>query len=218
MTLKKFTFSLFVFANVSIFAQNTLNSGLLPKIVLSKEISDKTKSINTIESRFIVDEDDKNISFSLVDMSTILSFKTGLNKSFNFGYLLRLKNEETIHRTFQHFNIIQQQLTYKLAHRFAFEQFYQDGFSPTFRTRYRIGFQKALNGEQLDLKEFYIKIANEYLYNFNDLQIRLTPYLGYQMTKKNRIELGLDYRLSQFINKSTKNDIWFRATWYISLN
>lgn len=147
-----------------------------------------------------------------------MSFKTGLNKSFNFGYLLRLKNEETIHRTFQHFNIIQQQLTYKLAHRFAFEQFYQDGFSPTFRTRYRIGFQKALNGEQLDLKEFYIKIANEYLYNFNDLEVRLTPFLGYQMTKKNRVELGLDYRLSQFINNRTKNNIWFRATWYISLN
>jgi len=218
MAFKNRYFIIFFFVSLSAFSQNTLNSGLLPKIVLSADISDKTKSINTIESRFVIDEKYENISYNLVDMSSILSIKTGLNQSFNFGYLLRLKNSETIHRTFQHYNIIQQQLTYKLAHRFAFEQFYQEGFSPEFRTRYRIGFQKALNGEKLDVKEFYVKLANEYLYDFTDLEIRLTPYLGYQMTKKNKLELGLDYRLSNFINDCAVNDLWFRATWYISIN
>lgn len=58
MTLKKLTFILFVFGSVSFFWQNILNSGLLPKIVLSKEISDKTKFINTIESRFVIVEDE----------------------------------------------------------------------------------------------------------------------------------------------------------------
>lgn len=57
------------------FWQNILNSGLLPKIVLSKEISDKTKFINTIESRFVIVEDDIYMNFSLVDMSTICPLK-----------------------------------------------------------------------------------------------------------------------------------------------
>ena len=41
---------------------------------------------------------------------------------------------------------------------------------------------------------------------------------GYQVSKKDRIEFGLDYRLGEFIKNNTQNDLWFRTTWYISLN
>ena len=68
------------------------------------------------------------------------------------------------------------------------------------------------------MKEFYLKLGNELLYDFTDLEIRITPYLGYQISKKDRIEFGLDYRLREFIKNNTQNDLWFRTTWYISLN
>ncbi|PWG06772.1 DUF2490 domain-containing protein [Polaribacter aquimarinus] len=104
-----------------------------------------------------------------------------------------------------------------MGHRFAFEQFYQPKKQTTFRTRYRISTEKPLNGERVDVKEFYIKFANEYLCDFSDFEIRVTQYLGYQASKKDKIEFGLYYRVSDFISNQTENTLWLRTTWYISL-
>lgn len=216
---KKITvFIVFFFTCLHVKSQSNLDAGFLPKIVLSKKISNKTKWVNSIESRSIFYDDVYQFSHSLIDFSTILSLKTNLNQSFNFGYIIRFRDSKKIHRTFQHYNFVSQFSSVKLAHRFAFEQFYESKQQTTFRTRYRFSLEKALNGEKVDVKEFYIKVGNEYLYDFEDLEIRLTPYLGYQASKKDKIEFGLDYRLSSFVNNATENNFWFRATWYISLN
>lgn len=72
-----------------------------------------------------------------------------------------------------------------------------------------------MNGDRIDIREFYFKLGNEYLWDFrsNKLEIRLTPYLGYQVSQKDRIEFGLDYRTV----KLNDNNLWFRTTWYISI-
>lgn len=108
----------------------------------------------------------------------------------------------------------------KLGHRFAFEQFFQPELNPQYRTRYRATIQKPLNGEKVDIKEWYFKLSNEYLYQFNqeDLEVRLSPYLGYQITTKEKLEFGLDYRLGKLLYTPKKNSLWFRVTWYISID
>lgn len=200
-------------------SQSNFEAGLLPKIVISKKIATKTKWVNSIESRTFMYDDELLLSHSLVDVSSILSYRTSLNQSFNFGYILRFRNSEVIHRTFQHYNFVNQLTALKVGHRFAFEQFYQSKRQTTFRTRYRISAEKALNGEKVDVKEFYLKLGNEYLYDFeaNDLEVRVTPYLGYKASQKDRIEFGLDYRLGNFLNNATENNLWFRVTWYYEL-
>lgn len=140
-----------------------------------------------------------------------------MNQSFNFGYILRFRGSETIHRTFQHYNFIQFENTFRLGHRIAFEQFYQTKKQVNFRIRYRLSFEKPLHGERIDVKEFYIKFGNEYLYDFSQLEIRFTPYLGYRLTNKDSVEFGLDYRSSNLFTVNTQNNLWFRVTWYISL-
>ena len=205
-----------VLSSYTVLSQNNFDAGFLPKVVLSKKLSNKTKWINSLEQITIFYDEDYQFTHSLVDVSTIYSLKTSSNQSFNFGYILRFRNSETIHRTFQHYNFINRFSSLKIGYRFAFEQFYQPKKQTTFRTRYRVSAEKPLNGERLDVKEFYIKFANEYLYDFSDLEIRLTPYLGYQASKKDKIEFGLDYRVSDFISNRTQNTLWFRTTWYIS--
>lgn len=202
----------------TVISQNSFNAGFLPKIVVSKKINEKVKWVNSIESRTFFYENDFLLMHSLVDVSSILSLKTNLGQSFNFGYILRFRNSEIIHRTFQHYNFVNQIASYKVGHRFAFEQFYQYKQQTTFRTRYRISVEKPLNGEKTDIKEFYIKLGNEYLYDFLDLEIRVTPYLGYRVAKRDRIEIGLDYRMGNTIHTPIENDLWLRATWYISLD
>lgn len=199
----------------SAFSQENTEFGLLPKVIISNKIDENSKWINSIESRTFI-EDNLQPKHSLVDVSSIYSRGISENQSINLGYILRFEGEEQIHRTFQHFNVISNLLTLKIAHRFAFEQFYQRKQQTTFRTRYRINVQKPLNGERVDVDEFYLKIGNEYLYDFSDLEVRLTPYLGYQLSKKERLEVGFDYRLGDLFAEEQSRNLWFRATWYIS--
>ena len=207
------------FVSSFIFGQSNFEFGLLPKAIISKDISEKTKWINSVELRTVLYDENFQLTHNLIDLSTIVSQKVGLNQSFNVGYILRFRDQETIHRTFQHYNFVKQYLALKLAHRFAFEQFFETNKQTTFRTRYQISAEKPLNGERVDVKEFYLKIGNEYLYNFkNNLEIRFTPFLGYRATKKQRFEIGLDYRISEFIDNSTMNNLWFRTTMYVSLD
>lgn len=211
----RFTFFIF-FLNG--FSQSNFDSGFLPKVVLSNNLSDKTKWVNSIETRNIIYDDNFKFKYSLVDLSSTYSIKTDLNQSFNFGYILRFRRSETIHRTFQHYNLISQLRSSKLGHRIALEQFYQTKKQTTFRTRYRLTLEKPLNGEKVDVKEFYLKIGNEYLYDFENLELRVTPYVGYKVSKTNKLEFGFDYRLGDIINAISTQDLWFRTTWYISIN
>ncbi|WP_299062380.1 DUF2490 domain-containing protein [uncultured Polaribacter sp.] len=202
---------------VKISAQSNFEAGFLPKIIFSTKIDAKTKWVNSIESRTIVFDETYQFSHNLVDLSSIYSLKSGLNHSFNLGYILRFRGKETIHRTFQHYNFVSDFLSLKIGNRIAFEQFYQVDDNVTFRTRYQASVQKPLNGEKVDVKEFYLKLGNEYLTDFNDLEIRFTPYLGYQISKIDKLEFGLDYRVNDFITSTAQNNLWFRTTWYISL-
>ncbi|WP_299013018.1 DUF2490 domain-containing protein [uncultured Polaribacter sp.] len=207
------------FVGLNVFSQSNTDLVFLPKVVLSKKINKVSKWVNSVEQRTIFYDENLQLTHNLLDISSIYSLKTSLNQSFNFGYILRFRGTETIHRTFQHYNILQHYNALKIGHRFALEQFYQVKKQTTFRSRYRVSTELPLNGERIDVKEFYLKLGNEYLYAFaeKDLEIRLTPYLGYQVSAKDKIEFGIDYRVSNFIQNATENQFWFRATWYISL-
>lgn len=209
--------TLFCFLCISIKAQQNLDLGFLPKVVISKKINDNVKWVNSIENRNILYDDEYQLTYNLVDVSSILSFKTNLNQSFNLGYIFRLKDGDAIHRLFQHYNFVNNFTSLKLGHRFAFEQFFQVGEKVDYRVRYRISLEKPLNGERVDVKEFYLKLGNEYLYDFVSPEIRLTPYLGYRVSEKDRLEFGVDYRLSDFTENATQNNFWLRVTWYYNL-
>lgn len=218
--MKKQLLVFFVFiVALNVFSQVDTDLGFLPKVVLSKKINNFSKWVNSIEQRTIFYDEEIQFSHNLLDVSSIYSLKIGQNQSLNFGYILRFRNSETIHRTFQHYNFLEIYNTLKIGHRFAFEQFYQPKKQTTFRTRYRVSLEKPLNGERVDVKEFYLKLGNEYLYNFaeKDLEIRIIPYVGYQVSKKDKVEFGIDYRVGNFLSNTAENNIWFRGTWYIAL-
>ncbi|WGH74066.1 DUF2490 domain-containing protein [Tenacibaculum tangerinum] len=217
--VKKTLVLLFFFTTFMVASQSTFVGGWLPKVNTSTKLSEKTKWVNSIEAREIIYNEDFQFTHSLVDVSSIFSFKTDLDQSVNVGYILRFKEGETIHRTLQHFNLVQNLNGIKLGHRLGFEQFFQSQVTPQYRTRYRATFQKALSGKKVDVKEWYVKLSNEYLYQFNkqDFEIRLAPYLGYQLSEKDKLEFGFDYRWGQVFDLIQNNSLWFRTTWYISL-
>lgn len=204
---------------VSVKAQSALSFGWLPKVNLSKKVSSSIKWVNSVEAREDLYNNTFMFSHNLVDVSSIISINTNVYQSFNFGYILRFKGDEVVHRLLQHFNVVQNYDGLKIGHRLGMEQFFQNAVKPQYRTRYRATFEKALTGLKVDVKEWYLKISNEYLYQFNknDLEARISPYLGYKLSKRDKIEIGLDYRLGSLLEFEKKNNLWFRTTWYISI-
>lgn len=199
------------------FAQE-FSSGWLPKINTSYKFNSTLRWVNSIEARETVYDTKINIKHSLIDVSSILSIKTSINHKFNVGYIIRFQGDEVVHRTLQQYTIVQPLEGVKLAHRLGFEQFFKSQLKPEYRSRYRISAQLPLSGLQLDVKEYYLKFASEYLYDFNadDIEFRVAPFIGYQLSRRDKLELGFDYRLNGLLENSFKQRLWFRTTWYVS--
>ncbi|MBQ4822735.1 DUF2490 domain-containing protein [Aquimarina sp. MMG016] len=224
--MKKYAFLyLLLFISEFLGAQSSFTNGLLPKVVLSNQLSDHTKLINSIESRQLLWDDMLDNKFSydyvLTDLTTIVSHKIGASQSINLGYLFRIEGDEIVHRSIQQFTIVKNLDALRLGHRFVTDQTFSNRKSPSFRLRYRVTLEKPLNGDRVDPNEFYLKFNNEYLGSYQsnkaDLEIRIIPFIGYELNAKNKLELGLDYRLSEFFDSASQNRLWLSMNWYYSI-
>ena len=207
-------------------AQSNNTIGFLPKITLSNEIHQKIKLVNSIESRQSFYNDNLNpesqYQYILTDITNILSFKAGNGIKLNLGYLFRIREGDIFHRSIQQLTFVNTSEGIRIAHRIATDQTFNTYRLPLFRLRYRITLEKPLNGLRVDNKEFYLKINNEYLGSLtgskSDLEIRVVPFIGYELDKKNKVEMGIDYRIDDFIdNKGSNHAIWLAVNWYISI-
>ncbi|WP_459210784.1 DUF2490 domain-containing protein [Aquimarina rhabdastrellae] len=210
------------------FAQATYEAGILPTVNLSKKIG-KGYGLNfQLGSRdaFIAGafSGKPTIAYEhiLTDFALIGSKKVGVNNKVAFGYQFRIRDEKIVHRLIQQFTIINAHLNgIRLAHRFAADETFTADKDMVLRLRYRLTTEFALNGESVDPKEWYVKVNNEYLNAFEgdeyDLELRLVPLLGYVFSDNNKIETGIDYRLSSFIEGKAKNKFWLSIGWYIKI-
>lgn len=217
---------IFLFACVQGIAQSSIKGGLLPKITLSKNILPKTKFIQSIESRQIILDGDKNeatgYDYVLTDFTSIVSYKIGATNSINAGYLFRLQGKEIIHRSIQQYTWLTQNHNSRFAHRISTDQTFEKNEKTAFRVRYRLVLEKALNGDRIDVHEFYIKLGGESLIMYQgkkaDLECRFMPFLGYEATKNSKFELGVDYRIGKLIQEEMPaQNFWFSFIWYYSL-
>lgn len=215
--VKKYLFIIILLAKSNfVFTQIDTQFGFLPKVNISTKLAETTNWVSSIEARELFYNNEWHFKHSLVDLSSILSFKTSVDQSLNIGYLVRFRNAQVIHRLLQQYNFVSLGKGYRTAHRFGFEQEFFKDKATRYRIRYRFTYEKPLNGNKVDLNEFYLKLGAETLYNFTieDLEFRVLPYLGYQLSKQNKVEIGLDSRLSELLNDNTTSKNWLRITWY----
>lgn len=207
-------------------AEANMRVGLLPAINLNKRLESDWRLNFKSESRFILSEGELSdlspIDFThqLTEISGIVSKKVGLNNSLAAGYLAVIREDEISHRLIQQFTIVQRYNTFRLAHRFAGDQTFSKKVPAELRIRYRIASDFPLNGNAVDPGEFYFKAGNEYLLSFqeseSDLEIRLTPHIGYAFTDSNKIEGGIDYRINSFLISNSRQSLWLSFNWYFS--
>ena len=131
---------------------------------------------------------------------------------------MRIVENRLVHRLIQQLSFTKNYTGFKLSHRFRADQTFHEQISTQYRFRYRLASEIALDGLNVDPKEFYLKINNEYLNILRDgvydLEIRLTPFLGYKFTDSQKLEIGIDYRFKSFIRDTVLHQFWLGINWY----
>jgi hypothetical protein len=208
-------------------AQNTFQLGTLPSMNFNKKLKNDWSLNSKIESRLLlqrgeIDGDvDKNFNYVLTDFSLIVAKKIGLNSRISGGYLIRFEDVDLYHRFIQQYVIVQNLSGFRLAHHFLSDQTFSASEESEFRLRYRITSELPLNGESVDPGEFYFKINHEYINSLQarryDLEIRLVPLLGYDISDRFKIETGVDYRLNSFLTNTTRHSYWMTLNLFVEI-
>lgn len=211
----------------SVAAQSTYQFGGLPSLNINKKLKNDWSLNTKLESRQLFQRgeingiSDKEFNYVLTDLSLIAAKKVGLNSRIAGGYLIRFEDDEISHRFIQQYVIVQKFSGWRLAHRMMSDQTFSKIEKPEIRFRYRLTTEIPLNGESVDPGEFYLKVNNEYVNSFQakeyDLEIRLIPLLGYDITDNVKIESGLDYRVNSFLNNRTRHSYWMTFNLFIEI-
>lgn len=203
-------------------AQDSL-AGILPAVNLNAKLDDTWRLNLRIESRQALATgagefpSDFKYRYLLTDYSAMVSRKIGLNNTLAGGYLVRVEDDARAHRLIQQFTIMQRFASFRLAHRFSTDQTFGDE-QPVFRLRYRAAVELPLNGQTVDAGESYIKFNHEYLLEWQGgataVEMRIVPFYGYAIDKKNKVEVGIDYRRAILGTQAQHATYWLSLGWF----
>ena len=199
----------------------------MPSVNLSKKLPRDWKLNFEVESRqqfrggtFGEASTAEGYNYILTDNTLSASKKVGFTSTLAGGYMLRFREGRRFHRTTQQITFTKSINGLRLAHRFSTDQTFATGVASEYRLRYRIGLEKPLAGESIDPGEWYINVNHEYLQAWQggtyDLEIRLVPSLGYELTASNKVEIGLDYRINSFVTEAASHRFWGTVNWFVS--
>lgn len=199
--------------------------GYLPDLVVSTKVNPDWTIVGATETRIgspAVPWDElggERVAHQLTDISLVGARKLGLYTKAAAGYLVRLQGQDVIHRAIQQYTIVTPIQGRRFAHRIASDQTWRPERDLEVRLRYRIAFDRPLQGESVDRGEFYYKFGNEYLGSLQgsevDLEIRVVPALGYVISDVKKVEFALDYRLSDFTRATGRHTLWTKINAYL---
>jgi hypothetical protein len=202
-------------------SQSSRQLGILPSLNVNKKLP-KDWSVNfKAEARQTLIQDDYEYNDGRTELSFIAAKKISINARVAAGYLMKIESESTSNRAIQQLSWIRRYPGFTLSHRFSADQTIEKDEPIIFRFRYRIASEIPLAGQTVDPGELFLKISNEYLNGFldiyYDLEIRSAAFAGYLLTPKNKIELGVDYRISSFIDNLPRHNFWIGLNFYQSI-
>ncbi len=218
-----FLYILLTAACTSSFAQNEI--GLIPQINTDFKVWDRWKVNAKIEGRQLFFQNPypaglTEREFERLDLEFIASRRLAGQDAIGGGYLIRRSGGSFTHRFIQQYSLTNKLPASRLAHRFRTDQTTEKDKTLQFRLRYRISWEKPFNGQAVDPREFYLKINNEYLGIFQNaeanLEIRGLASLGYNISDKNQIETGIDYRMEKLADPNPVDKLFLNIGLYHS--
>ncbi len=198
--------------------------GVLPSVNINYELP-KGWSLNAkAESRFDLYSGGSSqpSSYLLSDGSLLASKETGPDSKFSFGYLHRFNGSGGAHRSIQQYSLISALGENRIAHRIGMDQTFFSSSPTVFRLRYRIGFEFSLNGADINKGESYLKITAEFLNRYThphySVELRFSPAFGLLLNQRNKVEIGLDNRISSPFGVDTSHTLWTTLRWYYKIS
>ena len=216
-----------LFFPLEVFCQKSYRAGTLPQINVNFGVAKNFKLNTKLESRQIFSEKNADelrsnqLRYERTDLALVLTRKISANNTIGGGYLIRLEDGELAHRFIQQFNNVRNLEMITIAHRIVTDETFRKSEPASYRLRYRLGMEKALNGMQIDPKEMYLKFNNEYLGIWSDrsadLEIRGLLALGYNATDDHKFELGVEYRVNEFNQPVKAQQFWVTIGVFLSI-
>lgn len=218
-----FVCTLLICLGLKSYAQNEI--GLIPQINSDFKIGKRWKVNSKLEGRqiffknpFPAGKHEKE--FDRFDVELIATKSVDPLRAFGGGYLIRRSDNSFTHRFIQQYAITRKLLASRLSHRFRTDQTLEKDEYVQWRLRYRLSWEKPLNGFEIDPGEFYLKLNNEYLGilqdSTGDLEIRCLASVGYDISDKNKVETGVDYRVENLMTSDPTHRLFLSIGLYHS--
>jgi hypothetical protein len=217
--MKKLLILVFLSAiSVLCYAQSTYQYGIMPSVNLQKKFPKSWSANAKIESRQSLYNKELKYNYLLTDIGLVITKRIAPDITLGGGYLLRAEVDTYKNRAVQQISYGKKYSGWRMSHRIVTDQTFEKNNDTEFRLRYRISSEIPLSGQSPDVKEFYLKLSNEYLNSWQkdeyDLEIRWAALLGYSITPVNDLEIGFDYRLDSFIYGDPRNRIWLSINFF----
>lgn len=211
-------FSLILFLGVfACFSQNTFNSLGETAFSVNHNVSNSYKIDFALQSRYyIYRENYFGFDQRQLDIIHFSTYKLDYRHSLSLGLQYRMRSPFDYigdeFRITEQFNYTNQHIGFRTGHRFRSEQRIFES-TTVYRQRYRFAIDMPLNGDKLDVGETYFVASMELLWSLNAytkgiLSYRTTTQIGWQLSEKFILQLGVEYRIIAF-NISTQNSLFF---------
>lgn len=216
-------------AGTGAFGQDAVRIGPLPGINLRLPLNAQWKLQFNAEHRGIqLPEQRRNApdrrwgyEAERFDLTVFAARKFRIDQNFAAGYMLRFHESGQIHRLRQQWTRVFREYSFRWAYRMAADQTFFPDRAAVYRWRHRFTIELPLSGQEVDPGEFYFKANNEYLFIYTDVspqwESRWIPLLGYNLSNRNKIEGGLDYRRTSRDGRPALHNFWWTVHWYYTL-
>lgn len=221
---KALCFVLFIFSSSFVTkAQHEYTGGIQTEIKPDFSFNKGWKLNGKITTRTLLfkgssEESIKGISvFERSELEMIITKKIAQNSGVGFGYLIRDEEGVFKQRLIQQFSTSKKYSNSQLGHRFRFDETFMKEEASIFRFRYRISYERSLGAKSKENSKIYFSISNEYLPTLQNkelaLEMRIFPAIGFKLNEKNKLELGIDYRIEELFTSSHKQLYLFNIAW-----
>ncbi len=178
-----------------------------PSIAFNYAVNKNYKHNFGIRKRsFVYTDDQAELRLRQIDISHFSNWKINANESMGGGILYRFRDGfdggSNELRLTQQYNYAIRPSIVRFGHRIRAEQRITTQRT-VYRFRYRFAVDLPLNGEKTDVGEAYFIIATEVLLSVAnalapEYDHRLTSQIGWLLTKKMRLQTGVEYRSENF--------------------
>ena len=217
--MKRLFFLAFVFSAVLAKAQSQFTFGVLPEVTVTKKLTDKWRVSGQVESMqqtvfALAGETTDHYKYIRTDLTGIVSYSLNPRWGVAAGSLARFTEGEFVYRSLQQVSYNHTGVSLRFGQRLRADQTFEPDEDAEFRLRYRFSAEIPLQGLRVDPNEFYLLASVEQMAILKsaewDWEQRFSPALGYYFSTNHNLEIGLDYRVNEFIND---NDDGVHALW-----